>query len=257
MSLKNKIHKLKILKSKLKHNKVSIGTFMQLNSPEVAEILSSSNYEWIALDMEHGSIQFEDLNNLLRSIELYSKVALVRIANGDAVTCKKVLDSGAQGVIVPLVESSDQLKKIISYCKYPPLGIRGVAFTRSNIFGKKFNENFNVLSKLSIVFAMIESEKALNNLDDILKTKYLDGIFIGPYDLSASLGCPGQFKNKKFINSLKKIKNKSIENKIPFGIHVVENDKKDLFKKIKEGYSFIAYSMDTNILTTFAKVPKF
>ena len=95
---------------------------------------------------------------------------------------------------------------------------------------------------------MIENVKAIKNLDDILKTKYLDAIFIGPYDLSASLGIPGQFKNKKFIDAIKVIKEKSLKYGVPYGIHVVEPDEKQLKKILSEGYTFVAFSMDSRIL---------
>ena len=95
---------------------------------------------------------------------------------------------------------------------------------------------------------MIENSKALDNLDEILKTKYLDGIFIGPYDLSASLGIPGDFENKIFLDAIKYIKQKCKKYKVPYGIHVVEPDIKKYKQILKEGYSFVAFSMDTRIL---------
>ena len=247
-NIENKISNLKLIRAKLKNNKSSIGTFMQINSPEIAEIIASENFEWIALDMEHGSINLNDLTNIFRSIDLYNKLPIVRVSSDSIIECRKVLDYGACGVIVPMVESGHQIRKIIKYCKFPPYGVRGVAFMRSNMYGKNFDLYFKKLSKLKLIIAMIENTEGLKNIDDILSTKYLDSIFIGPYDLSASLGCAGDFSNKKFTDAIKTIKFKCKEYNIPIGMHVVEPDKKNLTKTIKDGYNFIAFSMDTRFL---------
>lgn len=240
--------RLKSIRTKLKNNKLTVGTFMQLNSPEIAEIFSNSKFEWIALDMEHGNIDINDITNLFRAIELHNKLPIVRLPTGGMIECRKVLDYGAGGIIIPMIESAEQLNKIISFCKFPPIGVRGVSFCRSNLFGKNFDIYYKKISKLKLIIAMIENSKALDNLDEILKTKYLDGIFIGPYDLSASLGIPGDFKNKIFLDAIKYIKQKCKKNKVPFGIHVVEPDIKIYKQVLKEGYSFVAFSMDTRIL---------
>ena len=195
-NINNQILRLKSIRKKLNKNKCSLGTFMQFNSPEIAEIFASSKFDWIALDMEHGNIQINNVTDLFRSIELYNKVPIVRLSTGSMIECRKVLDYGAGGIIIPMIESSEQLDKIISYCKFPPFGIRGVSFCRSNLYGKNFDFYYKKISKLKLIIAMIENVKALENLDNILKTKYLDAIFIGPYDLSASLGIPGDFNNK-------------------------------------------------------------
>ncbi len=247
-NIKNKITNLKLIRKKLAKNKPSIGTFIQINSPEIAELIASENFEWISIDMEHGSINLNDLNNLFRSIELYNTIPIVRLSEGNMIECRKVLDYGACGVIVPMVESGDQIKKIIRYCKYPPYGVRGVAFMRSNLYGKNFELYYKELSKLKLIIAMIENTNGLNNLDSILSTKFLDAIFIGPYDLSASLGCPGDFNNKKYKDAIKNITIKCKKYKIPFGVHVIEPDKKILYKTIKDGYNFIAFSMDTRFI---------
>ena len=214
---------------------------MQINSPEIAEIFANSNLDWVALDIEHGNIELNNVSNLFRAIELYNKVPIVRLSSGNIFECRKLLDYGAGGIIIPMIETADQLNNIISHCKFPPKGFRGVSFSRSNFFGKNFDIYYNKISKLKLIIAMIENVKAIKNLDDILKTKYLDAIFIGPYDLSASLGIPGQFKNKKFIDAIKVIKEKSLKYGVPYGIHVVEPDEKQLKKILSEGYTFVAF----------------
>lgn len=248
MNIKIKIDNLKKIRIKLKNSKTTIGTFMQINSSEIAEILSNTKFEWVALDMEHGTININDLNNIFRAIEINNKLPIVRLSSKNIIDCRKVLDYGACGVIIPIVENKLELENIIRNCKFPPHGSRGVAFIRSNNYGKEFDKYYNKLSKLKLIIAMIESVKGIENLDEILQTKFLDAIFIGPYDLSASLGCPGDFKNKIFIKALKKIKTECKKYNIPLGIHVVEPNRTNLQKIIEEGYNFIAYSMDTRFI---------
>ena len=139
----NQILRLKSIRSKLKNNKSTVGIFMQLNCPEIAEIFSNSKFEWIALDMEHGNIDINDITNLFRAIELHNKTPIVRLSTGSMIECRKILDYGAAGIIIPMIESAEQLNKIISYCKFPPIGIRGVSFCRSNLFGKNKINNCN------------------------------------------------------------------------------------------------------------------
>ena len=155
-----------------------------------------------------------------------------------------------------MVENSKQLKEIISFCKYPPAGQRGVAFSRANMFGKNFKKYIDNFAQNPIIIAMIENKKGVKNLNQILKVKGLDGILIGPYDLSASLNCPGDFQNNNFLKSISLIKNNSIKNNIPCGIHIVDTNIDELKKRIKEGYTFIGYSMDSTILTKYSKIPK-
>ena len=140
------------------------------------------------------------------------------------------------------------IKKTIEFSSWPPAGKRGVGFSVANSFGKYFDQ-YKKFSQNPFIIAMIENSIALDNLDAILQTKYLDGIFIGPYDLSASLGVPGNFENKLFVDAIKYIKQKCKKYNVPYGIHVVEPDIKKYKKILKEGYSFVAFSMDTRILT--------
>jgi 2-dehydro-3-deoxyglucarate aldolase len=234
---------LKNLRNKLK-SKPSIGSWIQISNSTISEIIGNSGYDWAAVDLEHGQISHESLPDIFRSLELGSTLPIARLAEANTVDCKKVLDAGAVGIIIPKIESSKQFIEMRDAARWPPSGKRGVGFSRANLFGKYFNE-YSIESQNPFLVAMIESKKGLENIDEILKVKGLDAIFIGPYDLSASLGITGEFNSKIFINSISLIKEKCKNNKIPCGIHVVEPSLKDLDIRINEGYKFIAYSMDT------------
>ena len=251
----NKLLKITEIRKSLAKGESSIGSWMQIPNGSVAEIMGSSGFDWVAVDMEHGSISIEQLPNIFRALELGNTLPLVRLPDSSEKECKQALDAGAGGVIIPMVETAKQLKFARDACRWPPSGRRGVAFSRSNLFGKNFS-SYSEEAQKPLLIAMIESVQAINNLNEILKVEGLDAVFIGPYDLSASMGLTGQFDNKKFQDSIKEIKNKSNEANIPSGLHVVEPSRKKLDKVLTEGFQFVAYSIDAVFLRESAILKK-
>lgn len=247
--------RIKSLREKLFNStEPSIGTWMQLGDPSIAEILSKSGYDWIAVDMEHGNFSHNELPNIFRAIELGGSLSLVRLADNKKKEFKIALDSGAAGVIIPMIETADELKQAIEWTCWPPAGKRGVGYSRANLYGDSFNE-YKEEAQEPIVVAQIENISAVKNLRDILKVKGLDAIFVGPYDLSASMGITGDFDNKEFKEISKEIVNLAGEHNIPCGLHVVEPDADQLSLAIQEGNRLIAYSIDSVFLNYFAKNP--
>lgn len=239
----NKLEKISSIRQTLKSGKATIGSWIQLPDPSTAEIMGNAGYDWIAVDMEHGSISVESLPNIFRALELGGTLPIVRLAAGTIKDCKKALDAGACGVIIPMVESSKQLEEARNASCWPPSGTRGVGFSRANLFGKNF-ESYRELAQQPLFLAMIENYKAIDDLDQILAVKGLDAVLIGPYDLSSSMGITAEFENPKFLDALNKIHTLCKRYKIPMGMHIVLSDLELLNKKFKEGYQFIAYGID-------------
>ena len=227
---------------------------MQIPHPSIAEIMGQSNYDWVAVDMEHGAISVHQLPDLFRALELGNTLPLVRLAHSHFKDCKQALDAGAGGVIVPMVESADQLRKVRDATRWPPSGNRGVAFSRANLFGKNFDEYIEEAQK-PLLIAMIENKSTLENLDDILGVEGLDAILIGPYDLSASMHLTAKFNDQEFIDAMSIIKKKSKFANIPCGLHVVNPLPNELQKSIDGGYRFIAYSIDSVFLRNESNCP--
>jgi len=195
------------------------------------------------------------LPDLFRALELGETLPLVRLAHGHPKECKEALDAGAGGVIVPMVESAQQLITVREACCWPPAGSRGVGFSRANLFGKHFDA-YCMEAQAPLLVAMIEHTRAVENLDEILRVEGLDAILIGPYDLSASMGCTAQFESKAFISTMDRILECCSQRAIPCGLHVVMPDVAMLQQRIKEGYLFIAYSIDAVFLQQSAVPPK-
>lgn len=244
MNRLNTIHKIRQCLASGGH---SIGSWMQIPNASVAEIMGGADLDWVAVDMEHGSISHSQLPDIFRAIELGGALPLARIAEGQPRDCKQALDAGAGGVIVPMVESAEQLAFIRDACRWPPSGRRGVGFSRANMFGKAF-QDYEQESQAPLLVAMIESIRAIDHLDAILTVQGLDAIFVGPYDLSASLGRTGQFSHPDFQGSMKRILGMANNAKIAVGIHVVQPSINELNRRLNEGYQFLAYSIDAVML---------
>ncbi|MBC7427499.1 MAG: 2,4-dihydroxyhept-2-ene-1,7-dioic acid aldolase [Bacteriovorax sp.] len=244
----------KKLKTKIRNGEVSVGTWMQISHPSIAEILAQSGYEWIAIDLEHGSFSPGELPDVFRAIELHGSQPFVRLAVGTRKDVKTALDAGATGIIVPMIESAKQLQDIITEMQYPPLGIRGVGFSRANTYGKNFESYYGAINNSLTIVAQIEHINAINNLDEILTVKAVDALMIGPYDLSASMGITGQFDHPDFLKALQTFKEKCLKAKKTMGFHVVKPEIAQLKMKIQEGYKFLPYSIDGTFLHISANV---
>jgi 2-keto-3-deoxy-L-rhamnonate aldolase RhmA len=181
---------------------------------------------------------------------------LVRVGSNDPYLIKRAMDAGAHGVIVPMINDRESAEKAISSMKYPPFGTRGVGLSRAQGYGKSFKEYKKWLETDSIMIIQIEHIDAVNNIEEIFTVKGIDGFIVGPYDLSSSLGFPGEFDHPKVIEALNKIKEFTLKNNILSGYHIIEPDWDLLNEKIKEGYKFIAFSLDIVFFGSACKIIK-
>lgn len=243
----NKPKKIKYIRQLMTSGNASVGSWMQLSDGSVAEIMGQSGYDWVAVDLEHGSFSLNQLPDIFRALELNDTLPLVRLAQGHIKDCKQALDAGAAGVIVPMVESAEQLQKVKAACSWPPAGTRGVGFSRANLFGKNFVA-YNEEAQKPFLVAMIEHINAVENLESILEVKGLDAILVGPYDLSASMGITSKFEEPQFEKIMSRILGLCKQYQVPAGIHVVQPDIQIVDRRIAEGYRFIAYSIDSVFL---------
>jgi 2-dehydro-3-deoxyglucarate aldolase len=251
----NRQDKIQQIRDNLRNGGSSVGSWMQIPHASVAEIMGQAGYEWVAVDMEHGAVAVHQLPDLFRALELGDTLPLVRLAQGGIKDCKQALDSGAGGVIVPMVESGAGLAAVRDACRWPPAGTRGVGFSRANLFGKHF-EDYRQEAQAPFLVAMIEHSRALDGLDEILRVEGLDALLIGPYDLSASMGLTAQFDHPRFLRAIETIRTLSAARHIPCGVHVVAASMDELHKRIDEGYRFLAYSIDAVMLNQAAEFPR-
>ena len=248
--LENKIKRIDFFRNKINSNSLSIGSWLHINNTDVAEIMSSnSKFEWLVVDREHGQFDISSLKDLCRAIEINDTLPFIRISSNQKNEIQTVLEAGFCGIIFPNITSVKEVKELIRHSKWPPYGNRGVGYSRANNHGENL-DLYKKFSKKILCIAMIENIQAVNNLEEILSVPHLDGIFIGPYDLSASVGSPGDFNNLKFKKVMNHIKKLSKKYKKPMGIHVVMPSKKNVNSFYKGGFTFIAHSLDTVYLRT-------
>jgi 2-keto-3-deoxy-L-rhamnonate aldolase RhmA len=232
------------LKQRLQKRETTIGSWITLGHTSIAEIMAKAGFEWLVVDMEHSVITLDIAQQLIQIIEGCGVVPLVRVGENNPNIIKRVMDAGAYGVIVPMINTKEQAAAAVKAVKYPPLGTRGVGLARAQGYGDKFNEYAATVNAESIVIAQVEHIDAVNNLESILSVEGIDGCIIGPYDLSGSLGVPGNFEHPDVLAALKKVEQTCQKRRVALGMHVIQPDYRQVMEKVAKGYSFIGFSLD-------------
>jgi 2-keto-3-deoxy-L-rhamnonate aldolase RhmA len=236
------------LKFKLRQRELTIGSWITLAHPAIAEIMSRAGFDWLAVDLEHSVITIREAEELIRIVVLSGICPLVRLSANDPVQIKRVMDAGAHGVIVPMVNSVSDAENAVKAVRYPPEGTRGVGLARAQGYGGSFQGYREWLDQESVVIVQAEHIESVNNLEDILAVDAVDGFIVGPYDLSGSLGVPGQFDHPSMARAMDRVKSVGLASGKAFGIHVIEPDIEELQQRVREGFNFVAYSLDIRML---------
>ena len=193
----------KAFTEKLRNADLLIGTMITLSSPEIAEILSHTGYDWLFVDAEHGAFNPQQTQPMLQAAG--DTPCVIRVPAGDDVWIKKALDIGAAGIIVPQVHTAEQAEQIINQCKYSPVGNRGVGIGRAHTYGLNFENTIKHANDETAVILQAESQKAIDNIEEIVKVPGLDAILVGPYDLSASLGRIGEVNHPEVQEAISRV----------------------------------------------------
>lgn len=238
------------LKKKINQNQLTIGSWITLAHQAIVEILASSGFDWLVVDMEHSVISLKEAEEAIRICNLKNIPCLVRVSGHDKIQVKRLLDSGADGIIAPNINNIDDVNNFLSWMNYPPKGSRGVGLARAQGYGESFNSYLSKKSKNLVFIPQIEHFESVDNIESILNVDGVDGYIIGPYDLSSSLGIHGDFEHKIFKESIEKIKAAGLKFNKPGGLHIIEPNVNELQMRINEGYKFLAYSLDIRILSS-------
>lgn len=232
---------------------VSIGSWITINHPSIAEIMADAGFNWLCVDMEHSVTDFYEAQLLISMIQSKGLKAYVRVGENNARIIKRVLDAGADGIIVPSVNSAEEAAKAVKAVKYPPIGSRGVGLARAQGYGFNFENYKNNIAHEIKLIAQIEHINAVKNLSSIIETEGIDGTFIGPYDLSGSMGKPGKFEDTDVKEVLEEYETIAKKFDKLIGAHVVEPSWEKVNEKLKKGYNFIGFSLDTIFLGTICR----
>lgn len=222
------------------------GSWVQIGHPANAEILAAAGFEFLALDCEHGEATEGDVGNFVRACNQFHVKPFVRVRENATLPIRRALDLGAAGVIVPLVNSAAEAQSAVAAANYPPKGIRGFAWQRGNLWGREFDRYAATFRPTVIV--MIESQMAVEAIDDILAVDGVDGCLIGPYDLSGSYGIVGQTGSSVIVEACAKVAAACRRAGKVAGSHIVTPDETNVKTALAQGYTLIALGMDTYFL---------
>lgn len=232
------------LKQRLASGDVAIGSWITLAHPAIAEILAKAGFDWVAVDLEHSVITIREAEALIRVIELCGATPLVRLSSNDPVQIKRVMDAGAQGIIVPMVNSKAEAQRAVEAVYYPPRGRRGVGLARAQGYDMQVEAYRARLEREAVVIVQIEHIDAVRRLRQILSVPGVDGYFIGPQDIAGSLGVLGRLSHPKVQRALQRIRRVARQMRVPGGVHVIPPDPSQLRQRLNEGFTLIAYSVD-------------
>jgi 4-hydroxy-2-oxoheptanedioate aldolase len=244
----NRMTNKNILKSRLQINEPVLGTWQVIPSSTVADIIIKAGFDFTIIDMEHGPITYETAEDMVRAIESSGGAPLIRVSKNESSDILKALEIGAHGILVPQIETAQEANEVVDAVKYFPDGNRGFSpFTRSAKYGLSNSLTIGEeKNKETFIGILVEGLEGIKNLEEIVKIKNIDLIYIGKYDLSQSLGIPGDVKNEKVIAKMKECTNIIQENGIAIGTIAGSIDDIKLYKRM--GINFIAYKADCALL---------
>lgn len=228
----------------MENKKLLLGSWITIGHPSIAEVMASAGFDWLCIDLEHSVTDYYEAQQLIMAVQSKGIKAYVRVGENNTRIIKRILDAGADGIIVPSVNSAEEARKAVSSVKYPPMGTRGVGLARAQGYGFDFENYRDSKTKEIKLIVQIEHIKAIEVLDDILQVDGVDGTFIGPYDLSGSLGKPGQWDEPEVVRALEIYEETTKKYDKLIGFHVVPPDYNLVLEKQNKGYNFIAFSFD-------------
>ena len=235
------------LRKKFNSGEKALGLWSALGSEVTLEMAATFNFDWVLIDCEHGVAGYEQLPGLLRALGSSRATSLVRVpTKDDPWIFKRVLDAGVEGVLVPQIYTADDVRAVVNACRYPPQGERGIAAGRAHQYGTDFMDTLQRSNEEVLVLVQIETREAVDNVDEILAVPGLDGILIGPADLSAALGHTLDFKNPEVIAAFEKIRMAGDVAGKPVGFFC--NSPRQAKARLAEGYQFVNICHDGSLI---------
>jgi len=240
------------LKKRLGKGDLVVGIMIsELRNPNFVHLLAQSGYDFFIIDNEHGAYSPETVSDIIAAARGAGIVPIVRIPEIRRETILKPLDSGAAGLLVPLVNTAEQAREVIFHAKYPPLGNRGVALRRPHSLYRKVNaaDYLRQANEETLIAVQVETPQAVQNLPAIVSVPGIDAVFVGPIDLSVSLGIPGEVNHPREIEAIDKVLSVCLPEKV-VGIQLF--DVPSIKTWVQKGMRLISYSSDSALLADAA-----
>ena len=231
----------------------ALGGWLQIGHPAPAEIHARIGFDWVCADLEHGVIGIEALAGIFRALSGFDCVPVARVPVNDPVWIRRSLDAGARGIIVPMINTAEEAERAVRAAKYPPRGERGFGYCRANWHGIDFAEHARTANDDVAVILQIEHVRAIENLEGIAAVEDVDALFIGPYDLSGSLGVPGELEHPKVLAALERFRAACRERGMAMGLHLVRPTAESIRRAVGQGYALLALGLDTVFMESAAQ----
>ncbi|MFO7580878.1 HpcH/HpaI aldolase family protein [Nitrosomonas halophila] len=241
------------LKTRLARRELTIGSWITLGHTAIAEIMAVAGFDWLVLDAEHSVLELSEIQRMIQVLDGHHCPAIVRLTSNHPDQIKRVMDAGATGVMVPMIKSAADAATAVSAVYYPPAGNRGVGLARAQGYGASFQAYQQWLQAHAVVIVMIEHIEAVQNIDAILSVPNVDAYIIGPYDLSGSMGRPGELDHPEVQTAIHEVLEAGIRHHKAGGIHVIEPDPAALQQRIQDGFTFLGYSLDIRMLDSLCR----
>jgi 2-keto-3-deoxy-L-rhamnonate aldolase RhmA len=239
------------LKKRLADGKTLLGTWITIGHADVPDILEEAGFDWFVFDMEHAPLGPESVSGLVQVLDPSVTCPLVRVGAVEQYLVKSALDLGAHGIVCPLINSAEEARRAVSFAKYPPMGIRGVAPRKAADYGSTFSDYIRTANDATVVVAQIETRQALSSLDDIVSTPGVDVAFVGPTDMTMSLGLADDRGNPKVVDALKQVvRSCSRHDRAP---GVLAASPEEAVRDVSLGFRFIGLGSDVRFLTAGAR----
>jgi len=239
------------VRSAWKAGKTTVGAWLSLPDAFVAELMAQQQFDWLTIDMQHGLIDYGDAVQMLRAISTTAVTPFVRVPWNDPATIMKVLDAGAMGVVIPLINNREEAERAVGACRYPPRGYRSSGPIRASVYAGR---DYQALAHEHVaVILMVETKDGIENLDEILSVEGVDAIYIGPNDLSYALGLPPRMDNEDplHVATVEKILAACKRHNVVAGIHTGGPTFSARWAKL--GFQMVTLTSDANCLTRAAQ----
>lgn len=231
-------------KKRLRSRQQLFAGWTSLGHPSIADMLCRAGLDFIGIDIEHSTISLEQSQNIIATCQGNGVICLPRIASHNPEMIKRILDSGADGLIVPMVSTPEEVEKLIAWSKYPPAGRRNFGIARAQGYGFDFDEYVDVWNESSTLIIQIESMEGVENVEKMLQFEEVDGVMLGPYDLSGGMGIPGQINDPKILEASRHVAEVCAKYGRACGTHLVEPDEKRLHACVDDGHTFTVIDSD-------------
>tara|TARA_Y100000994_G_C15617705_1_gene411657 strand:+ start:137 stop:907 length:771 start_codon:yes stop_codon:yes gene_type:complete len=248
--------KRELLKKALKSRKKLFGAWVSYAEPSITETFAKAGFDFLAIDMEHSTITLPEAKGIITASQFYDVSCLPRPVSHSNDFIKPLLEFGADGMLIQMVNNANEVKRLIDHIKYPPIGKRSYGVNRAQGYGFDFDEYTSDWNNSSIFMIQVESIEAVEKIDEILAFDEIDGVMIGPYDISVSLGVPGQLDHPKVIEASKKVIEACKKYGKSCGTQLNDPNTNSVDELFNLGYTFAILGSDLFVLWKWAEQMK-